>query len=216
MLLLLALLPFALLAAPFYAVLLRRHEKTDPAPRLVPDPAHVERLAADEDHLAQNQFTAVGHLKPGRFRKFTAIVVLYLVNLGVRHIYNNGTLTGVKTIHAARWVFIEDRRRLVFASNYDGSLENYMDDFIDKVAWGLNAVFSNGMEYPRTSWLVRDGAEDELAFKSYIRVRQVPSDVWYTAYGNLTNTNIAQNAQVRAGLSGTMDEDAAAAWLRLL
>ena len=34
--------------------------------------------------------------------------------------------------------------RVAFLSTYDGSLESYMDDFIDKVAWGLNAIFSNG------------------------------------------------------------------------
>ena len=45
-----------------------------------------------------------------------------------------------------------------------------MDDFIDKVAWGLNLVFCNGVGYPRTSWLVRGGARDELAFKDYLRV----------------------------------------------
>lgn len=208
--------PFALAAGPAYAFVLRRREKTDPAPRLAPDYAHVERLAADEDHLAVNQFTAVGHLKPGRFRMFTAVAILYMVNLGTRHLYDRGTLTGVKTIHMARWVFLDERRRLLFASNYDGSLENYMDDFIDKVAWGLNAVFSNGMEFPRTNWLVRDGAKDELAFKNYIRVRQVPSNVWYTANGHLTNANLAQNARIRAGLSGEMEEQAAAEWLRLL
>ena len=58
-----------------------------------------------------------------------------------------------------------------------------MDDFIDKVAWGLNLVFRNGVGYPRTSWLVRGGAKDELAFKDYLRVHQVPTRVWYSAYG---------------------------------
>lgn len=208
--------PFAVMVAPLAAILLRWHEKRDAAPRVIPDDDHVRRLADDEDHCAQNQFTAVGELKPGWFRRVTAIVVLWLVGLGVRHLYNRGTLTGVRTIHFARWVFIDDRRRLVFASNYDGSLESYMDDFINKVSWGLNAVFSNGLEYPRTNWLVRDGATDELAFKSYIRTRQVPSQVWYTAYGNLTADNIAKNARLRAGLSGELDDDALAAWLRLL
>ena len=37
----------------------------------------------------------------------------------------------------------------IFTSNYDGSLENYMDDFIDKIAWGLNASFSHGVDYPQ-------------------------------------------------------------------
>ncbi len=33
-----------------------------------------------------------------------------------------------------------------------------MDDFIDKIAWGLNIVFSNGHGYPRARYLILDGA----------------------------------------------------------
>ncbi len=50
------------------------------------------------------------------------------------------------------------RQRVLFLSNYDGSLESYMDDFINKVGFGLNVVFSNGIGYPRTDWLVLEGA----------------------------------------------------------
>jgi hypothetical protein len=210
-----AVAPFALVASPVLIFMLRRRELTDPAPRLVPDDAHVAELADLEDRLAQNQFTAVGEVKPGRFRQYVARVVLWGVNLATRHYFNRGSLTGVNSIHAARWVFLDDYRRLIFASNYDGSLENYMDDFIDKVAWGLNAVFSNGIDYPRTNWLIRNGAKDEQAFKGYIRTKQHATEVWYTAYGQLTNLNIQANARIRAGLHGTMDEAAAATWLKL-
>ena len=107
-------------------------------------------LAALEDHVVQNPFTAIGHVKPGRFRRWTLVVILFYLDYATRHFFNRGNLAGVKTIHFARWVFIDDKRRVFFASNYDGSLESYMDDFIDKVAWGLNLVFSNGVGYPRT------------------------------------------------------------------
>lgn len=206
--------PLALVGALPYAIQLRRQERSDSARRIKPDDAHVQRLAAIEDLVSQNQFTAYGAIKPGRLRRYTAIVILWGVNLGTRHRFNRGSLAGVKTIHAARWVFLDDKRRMVFCSNYDGSLENYMDDFIDKVAWGLNAVFSNGVDYPRTRWLIKDGAKDEQAFKSYIRAHQVPSNVWYTAYGNLTALNIENNARIRAGLSGEMEEAEAAEWLK--
>ena len=71
-----------------------------------------------------------------------------------RHVFNRGNLAGVKTIHFARWVFLDGKRRVFFASNYDGSLESYMDDFIDKIAWGLNIVFSNGFGYPNDALAV--------------------------------------------------------------
>ena len=56
----------ALLAAPVYLVVLRRHERRDPAPHLKPPPERVPELAALEDHVVQNPFTAVGFVKPGR------------------------------------------------------------------------------------------------------------------------------------------------------
>ena len=196
----LPLVPLALVAAPFYAFVLRRHEKRDQAPHVRPDEALVHELAALEDHLVQNPFTAIGHVKPSKFRRTTLNVIMFYLAYAARHAFNRGNLAGVKTIHFARWVFIDDRRRVFFASNYDGSLESYMDDFIDKLAWGLNLVFSNGVGYPRTRWLVFGGCRDELAFKDYLRVHQVPTRVWYSAYGELTALNVQENERVRAGL----------------
>ena len=140
----------------------------------------------------------------GLFRRLLANVVLFGTNYAARHLFNRANLAGIKTIHFARWVFLDDRRRVIFCSNYDGSLESYMDDFIDKVAWGLNATFSNGYGYPRTRWLVLDGARDELAFKDLLRSHQHPTEVWFSAYPRLTALNIENNARIRAGLYGRM------------
>jgi hypothetical protein len=215
-LLVLVLAPVLLLAAPFWLLALRRHERTDPVPDLKFDHARAEQLAAFEDHVVQNPLSAVGSIKPGRFRLLTTLGVLRLIDYTTRHIFNRGSLAGITTIHFARWVFIDDRRRLVFASSYDGSLESYMDDFIDKVAWGLNAVFSNGIGYPPTRWLVLDGATDEQAFKKFLRSYLVPTQLWYSAYDNLTNANIANNTAIRAGLAGPMSAEETERWLRRL
>ena len=202
-LLLLPLLPLLLLFLPVYAVLLRIHERRDGTPPHVKqEQDRILELASLEDHLVQNPFMAVGHVKPGKFRLLTLRAVLVGLNYTTRHIFNRGNLSGVKTIHFARWVFLDGRRRMFFASNYDGSMESYMDDFIDKVAWGLNLVFSNGVGYPKVRWLVFGGARDELAFKDFLRFNQVPTRVWYSAYGDLTALNVKQNERIRAGLRG--------------
>ncbi len=213
---LLALSPLLAVAAPPWVVLLRLHERTDPAPDIRPDPARVAMIAGLEDHLAQNAFTALGRVKPGPFRRGTSIGLLWIADWATRHLFAHADLAGVKTIHFARWVFLDGHSRLIFASNYDGSLETYMGDFIDKVAWGLNAIFSNGIGYPRTNWLFFDGAWDEGAFKHYIHTHQLSVHVWYSAYGNLTNANIEQNAAIRAGLHGPMTATQAERWLELL
>jgi hypothetical protein len=106
---------------------------------------------------------------------------------------------------------------LLFASNYDGSLDSYMDDFINKVAFGLNLVFSNGIGYPRTRFLVLDGASDEQAFKNYIRRHQFPTEVWYKAYPDLSAADLARNRRIREGFERrTMTETEARAWLSLI
>lgn len=215
-------LPAALLAAspvlvpalPLWVLLLRIHELRDPSDHEKPSEEHVRELSALEDRFVQNQFSAVGYVKPGILRRLTTTGVLALIDYAARYVFNNGNLAGVKTIHFARWVFLDDGRRLIFASNYDGSLESYMDDFIDKVHWGLNAAFSNGVGYPKTSFLLKGGAADEEAFKNYLRRHQIPTQVWYSAYPDLTAANIANNAHLRAGLVGPMSREETEAWLR--
>ena len=41
--------------------------------------------------------------------------------------------------------------------------------------WEYRAVFSNGVGYPRTTFLLSGGAKEELAFKYFLRRHQVPT-----------------------------------------
>jgi hypothetical protein len=191
-------------------------EKTDVPENTKPTSEHIRRISEGEDFFSQNPFSGVGYIKPGIFRQSTVRFVLWLTRYGAEHLYNNGALAGVKTIHFARWIIIDDGRRTLFMSNYDGSLESYMSDFIDKVAWGLNAVFSNGEGWPRTNWLIKGGAENELEFKSFLRSHQLPTQVWYTAYGDLPAVNVDNNTAIRKGLYGPMSRQEAEEWLRRL
>jgi len=206
--------PLLLLASPILLWVLRRHETRDPEIFIPPDPARVARISAMEDHDVTNPFSAIGTIKPGRFRFALVSAALWLLDFGCRQIYTKGRLARVGTIHFARWVVIENGRRVIFISNYDGSLEAYMDDFINKVAFGLNLVFSNGVGYPTTNWLLADGAQREQQFKAFLRRREQPTDVWYKAYPGLTNFDIARNSEIRKGLeSDAMSDADLRAWL---
>jgi hypothetical protein len=216
-LLLLLASPLLLLYLPVFAILLRHRERSDPEVVPRPDAGHVKRLAELEDHDVTNQFSAMGTLKPGWFRRTTLVFVLWVVSYTTRHVYTRGFLARVGTIHFARWTFLDGKRRLLFASNYDGSLESYMDDFINKVAFGLNVVFTNGVGYPRTRWLILDGAKDEQKFKYFIRRHELPTEVWYNAHPGLTAVELERNGLIRAGLERpTMTDAEAREWLRLL
>jgi hypothetical protein len=216
-LVLLLLAPFLILASPVLAYALRSRERSDPEFVQRPEPAHLAQLTELEDHDVTNPFSAFGDLKPGRFRRLLVVSLLRLLDYSCRHVFNRGHLTRVQTIHFARWVFLDDKRRLLFASNYDGSLESYMDDFINKVGWGLNLVFSNGVGYPRTDWLIKRGSKDEQHFKSFLKRHQLPTDVWYKAYPGLTNVDIARNIEIRAGIErASLSDEEARRWLSLL
>jgi hypothetical protein len=213
----LALLPLLLLYLPVFAYQLRRRERSDPDISPRPDPGRVSQLAQIEDHGLTNQFNALGTVKPGLFRHWVLVVVLRLIDYGARHLYVRGRLARVHTIHAARWVFLDGGRRVLFASNYDGILESYMDDFINKVAFGLNLAFSNGVGYPSTRWLVLDGARNEQKFKSVLRRHQLPSEVWFNGHAGLTAHHLERNARLRRGLeSAVLSKGELADWCRLL
>lgn len=213
---LLASWPVVVPAALLVLLLVRLDELRDHPEHIRPTPEHVRALTELEDWHAHNGFTAGGLVKRGWVRQAVIRSVLPLIGWGTRHLFTRDSLAGVKTIHFARWIPLDDYRRVVFASNYDGSLESYNNDFIDLVAWGLNLVFSNGQGYPKTRWLLFGGATLEQEFKDFLRRHQIPTPVWYSAYPDLTAVNIERNAKLRAGLSGWMNERKAEAWLRLL
>lgn len=215
-LLVLLLSPLLLLAAPVFLPILWLHERSDRAPHVPASLEQVEALAELEDLAPQNPFTAVGLLKPGLFRRLTIRTILVALDFAARHVFNRGNLAGVKTIHSARWVVLNEWRRVIFASNYDGSRESYMDDFVDKIAWGLNVSFGSGYGFPNTRWLFFGGAKDEQAFKDFLRRHLVPTRVWHSAYERLTNANIENNARVRAGVLGEAEPDEALRWVQAL
>lgn len=213
----LVLLPLMIVLLPVFLVLLRRHEKRDPEYCPRPRAAAVREMQELEDHDPSNSFTALGPVKPGLFRRWLVQLLLVLIAYACRHVFGRGHLGRVRTIHFAHWVFLDDKTRVLFASNYDGSHESYMDDFINKVAWGLNLIFSNGFGWPRTDWLIKGGARHELRFKYYQRGHQLPTQVWYKAYPGLTLADLDRNRRIREGYERVEMSDAQVlAWLRLL
>jgi hypothetical protein len=216
-LLLLLASPLLILIAPFYLFQLRRLEKTDPEPYIVVDDDHFETLAKAEDHDVTNPYSALGTLKPGLLRLVTLRGVLLVIDYATRHIIKPGRLGRVRTIHFARWVMIGGNERLSFFSNYDGGNEAYMDDFINKLGFGLNIFTSNGIGYPRTDWLLRGGSADERRFKEFQRRHTVLTQVWYKAYPGLTAVDLERNTRIRRGLeSSSISEQEAREWLALL
>ena len=216
-LLVLLLSPLLVVLAPFYLIRLRQLERTDPELCPTVDQGYTEELSRGEDHFVTNQFSAMGSLKPGLVRLLTTVGVLSTVDYAARHIVRPGRLGRIRTIHFARWVFLDGTKRMIFCSNYDGSVESYMDDFINKTGFGLNASFSNGIGYPTTNWLILDGCGDERKYVEYLRRHTLPTQVWYKAYPGLTAIDLERNSRLRQGLELlSLSKQEANEWVALL
>ena len=102
--------------------------------------------------MVQNHFASVAPVKPGWFRWIVLKTVLKLIHVLAAVVSNQGSLSGITSIHFARWVVVDGGKKLLFLSNYDGSWENYLDDFIDQTSEGLTAIWSNTVGFPQTSF----------------------------------------------------------------
>jgi hypothetical protein len=186
-------------ALAFFVVHLRRHETGDPQILTPITNAHLQALGEIDDYDVTNQYTVIGSLAPSPFVQWTTAAVWWAIDVFSPLLYPCGNLTRIKTIHSARWVFLDGRRRALFASNYDGSDEAYMDDFVNKVAFGLNLAFGLGVSFPRTYFLLWEGANREQEFKNTQTRHSLPTEVWYKAYPGLTLVDIARNTRIRRG-----------------
>jgi hypothetical protein len=212
-----------LLVAPFWYLALRHKEERDIATAyarpLDIDPA----VRCIEDRITQNQMTHVVDLKPGWFRLATLWAVLTAIDILVRIYWVRGELGGITAIHFARWVIVRDRRRvprprhrLVFFSNYDGSWESYLGEFIDRAASGLTAVWSNTLGFPATENLLQAGARDEESFKQWTREHQLPTQVWWSGVPDATVQNVRDDIAIRRELARGLADHELEAWLRKL
>jgi hypothetical protein len=195
----------------------RRLEDDEP-PDLAPELADVERLRVTterEDLHLQNHLCLRNVVKPGAFRMGILQLALFAIGLLHRAYFNRGRLGGIPSIHFARWVLLPERRELLFFSNYDGSFEGYLGDFIDGARIGLNSIWANTHTYPPTIGLFGGGAGNEQRFKVFARNAQHRTLAWYAAYPHLSVQNVEHNACIREGLFATMLSDAEVdAWLR--
>ena len=168
----------------------------------------------------QNHLVSLTYVKPGIARYWFLRLTLFVVDLLSRFWFNIGELGGIPTILSARWVLIDDGKRLLFLDHYGGAWDSYLNEFIDLDAvLGLNAIWTNTFvkaggtgaplpqgEYgfPETEYYFWKGAQVARPFKAYVRQSQVETLVWYSAYPKPATININTNTNVRQSLFKTL------------
>ena len=199
----------------FWRWLTRGRRFEGPTPRQKEEVSRIRELE-DHDPQVQNKMASLVILKPGWMTWFVTRVVLGLFNLIYRTWFTDitpGRLSGLHTIHFGHWTVLDletegrtKQKALMFLSNYDGSWETYLDDFIATLYNGVVAIWAGGVGFPRPL--------DGPSFKSWARTRMSVWHAWYRAYPTLTVANIDNNNHIRRGLldlPGT--DDAARLWL---
>ncbi|MFG1215254.1 hypothetical protein V5F72_10680 [Xanthobacter flavus] len=181
-------------------------------PRVMDAISDGENLSKDTQ---QNHLAGISVMQPGRLRGFTLRIAFWVIGQLATYRFRPGFLGEISTIHYARWVLLPKTNKLLFFSNFGGSWESYLEDFITKAASGLTGIWSNTVGFPRTENLFFKGATDGDRFKRWARRQQQPSRFWYSAYPHLTTARIRVNAAIRQGLSTVSTEDEATSWLGL-
>jgi hypothetical protein len=145
-----------------------------------------------EDVVAQNQLTLVTVLDARHVPRVKAVMAA--IDAYAKRLAPPGSLLGISTIHVVRWLLVDGDRRLIMLSDYDGSWENYIDEFAEMILSGLDAIWETSYGYPP------DGARDLPAFKRFLRSHQVPAEVFYSAYPDQTLLNVAGNLRLTRAL----------------
>jgi hypothetical protein len=197
------------------------------------DDTKINELKKVEDLFPQNQFTQVAVLKPGFARRLNFRIWMFRTRVLAGDIFVKGKLLNIPTIHFARWVLIDKNRHVLFFSNFDGNWEQYLGDFIDQSGWGLTAIFSNTVKFPRTNlmgvlgiipgmpltfpgtkFVLTGGAYDEEHFLAWSRSTQLPTQVWYCPYRHLSRKHINNNTIIRNQLRKDLTEEQAKSFLK--
>lgn len=192
------------------------------------DLAHYQRVSKGENNTLQNQLTIHGILKNGPtwywYWKFQVSLRLARMIGGIRR---NGRLADIESIHFVKWIIIpntyvhsggkkEKIYHCLFLSDYDGSWESYISDFIDRGARAINFNFSNMRGYPMVTFLFKGGAFSGTSFKTLVRSNQIECPFWYSNYSNVVMKDKLRNASISEGIyQKTLDEKDWDQWLNL-
>ncbi|MEP7287796.1 MAG: hypothetical protein ABI947_18735 [Chloroflexota bacterium] len=162
----------------------------------------------ERESIVQNELTIISKIRPELLPNLKN--VLRLLEFGCELPGGDGTLSGVSTIHFARWVIIDGGTNLLFESNYDGIWESYIGEFIDRAYTGLDAIWGCCEKYP-----VR-GARDAQAFKQSIIDHQIRAEVFYSAYPHNSVKNILNDLAIGQMIRKVLNTQAGEEFFRRL
>jgi hypothetical protein len=111
---------------------------------------------------------------------------------------SGGKISSLGTIHIVRWVIFDNDTRLLFATNFDGDVEDYMRDFAERAPEGIDAIWGHCEGYP--------GARDYPKLRDYILGSAIETTGYYCAYPNATVADINKSLDWRTKFDAFLDQ----------
>ena len=109
-----------------------------------------------------------------------------------------GKIAQLGTIHIVRWVLFDNDTRLLFATNFNGDVEDYMRDFAERAPDGIDAIWGHCEDYP--------GASDYPKLRDYILGHAIETTGYYCAYPDATVQDILKALSWKGKFDAFLDE----------
>ena len=182
-------------------------DQFSPGDEVVPCKENDSLLAFQERRMMQNQVTLITLFNPDIIRRQEAILNSLGTFLKVPFITRNRI---IPTIHFGRWVMIDDGRRMMFLSDYDGDVGAYIADFVNLLPSGLNTLW-----YGTIGW--RDNVTlDPEALIEGILCHNTPACFHYSAYPQTTLVGIENARRLYYAYHDNINAKSAQKWLKYL
>jgi hypothetical protein len=135
-----------------------------------------------------SELTLIAPFSPGGAQRLRALLQLV-----------NGSFDAGKvgTVHDMRFVFLDDDKKLLFATAYDGDWDPYIDDFATKIPDSMDIIFSAFEGWPGIR---------SPEVKDWIVKHQVTAEGWYVASPGLTVTRAWRVERVGKALDEFLDQ----------
>jgi hypothetical protein len=132
-----------------------------------------------------SELTVIAPFAPGGAERLRAVLKLLNGN------FSAGAKVG--TLHDMRFVFLDNDKKFLFATAYDGEWDPYIEDFATKIPDEMDIIFSAFEGWP--------GIRSPKV-KDWIVTHQIPAEGWYVGHPDLT---VAETARVKR-VSKAVDE----------
>jgi hypothetical protein len=136
-----------------------------------------------------SELTVIAPFAPGGAARLRALLRLLNGNVSA------GAKVG--TLHNARFVFLDNDTKFLFASAYDGQWDPYIDDFAVKIPDEMDIIFSAFEGWPGIH---------SPEVKDWIVKHQIPAEGWYVAHPDLTVRDTQRVKQVGKAAEEFLDK----------